>query len=115
MLKFGLLQDFRNERQWRRPYSELCQQILEQMVRAEELGYDNVGLNEHHFTEYGYNPSLLPTAAAIAARTTRVQIGMFVLLLPFQHSVWVAEDATCITASGVIRRRTTLRFSPTRN
>jgi alkanesulfonate monooxygenase SsuD/methylene tetrahydromethanopterin reductase-like flavin-dependent oxidoreductase (luciferase family) len=96
MLKFGLMQDFRNPRQWHRPYPELYQQILEQIVRAEELGYDNVWLTEHHFTEDGYNPSLLPTAAAIAARTAHIRIGTFVLLLPFQHPVRVAEDATCV-------------------
>jgi len=96
MLKFGLMQDFRNPRQWRRPSPELYHQILEQIVRAEELGYDNVWLTEHHFTEDGYNPSLLPTAAAIAATTTRLRIGTFVLLLPFQHPVRVAEDATCV-------------------
>jgi alkanesulfonate monooxygenase SsuD/methylene tetrahydromethanopterin reductase-like flavin-dependent oxidoreductase (luciferase family) len=96
MLKFGLMQDFRNPRQWRRPYAELYHQILEQIVRAEELGYDNVWLTEHHFTDDGYNPSLLPTAAAIAARTARIRVGTFVLLLPFQHPVRVAEDATCV-------------------
>jgi alkanesulfonate monooxygenase SsuD/methylene tetrahydromethanopterin reductase-like flavin-dependent oxidoreductase (luciferase family) len=95
-LKFGLMQDFRNPRQWRRPYPELYRAVLDQIVRAEELGYDNVWLTEHHFADDGYNPSLLPTAAAIATRTSRIRIGTFVLLLPFQHPVRVAEDASCI-------------------
>lgn len=93
-MKFGFMEDFRNPRQWRRPFPELYRAILDQIVRAEELGYDNVWLTEHHFTEDGYNPSLLPTAAAVAARTSRIRIGTFVLLLPFQHPVRVAEDAT---------------------
>jgi alkanesulfonate monooxygenase SsuD/methylene tetrahydromethanopterin reductase-like flavin-dependent oxidoreductase (luciferase family) len=95
-LKFGLMQDFRNPRPWRKPDPELYHAILDQVIRAEELGYDNVWLTEHHFAEDGYNPSLLPTAAAIATRTHRIRIGTFVLLLPFQHPVRVAEDATCI-------------------
>src|SRR5262245_51089982 len=88
--------DFRNPLPWRRPFPQLYNALLEQTVRAEELGYDNVWLTEHHFTADDYNPSLLPTAAAIAARTERIRIGTFVLLLPFQHPVRVAEDATCV-------------------
>lgn len=95
-MKFGFMQDFRNPLPWRRPYPELYRALLDQIVRAEELGYDNVWLTEHHFTKDGYNPSLLPTAAAIATRTSRIRIGTFVLLLPFQHPVRVAEDATCV-------------------
>jgi alkanesulfonate monooxygenase SsuD/methylene tetrahydromethanopterin reductase-like flavin-dependent oxidoreductase (luciferase family) len=95
-MKFGMMQDFRNPRQWRRPFPQLYHALLQQIVRAEELGYDNVWLTEHHFTDDGYNPSLLPTAAAIATRTQRIRIGTFVLLLPFQHPVRVAEDATCV-------------------
>ena len=92
-MQFGFMEDFRNPQPWRRPYPELYRALLDQIVRAEELGYDNVWLTEHHFTEDGYNPSLLPTAAAVAARTSRIRIGTFVLLLPFQHPVRVAEDA----------------------
>ncbi|HXG20293.1 MAG TPA: LLM class flavin-dependent oxidoreductase [Methylomirabilota bacterium] len=95
-MKFGFMEDFRNPKQWRRPFPALYKAIFDQIVRCEELGYDNIWLTEHHFTEDGYNPSLLPTAAAVAARTSRIRIGTFVLLLPFQHPVRVAEDATCV-------------------
>src|SRR5262245_6689831 len=96
IVKVGFMEDFRNPQPWRRPYPELYRALLDQIVRAEELGYVKVWLTEHHFTEDGYNPSLLPTAAAVAARTSRIRIGTFVLLLPFQHPVRVAEDATCV-------------------
>jgi alkanesulfonate monooxygenase SsuD/methylene tetrahydromethanopterin reductase-like flavin-dependent oxidoreductase (luciferase family) len=96
VMKFGIIHDFRNPRQWRRPYPELYREILDQIVRAEELGYDNVWLAEHHFADDGYNPSPLTTAAAIAARTSRIRIGTYVLLMPFRSPVRVAEDATCI-------------------
>ena len=95
-MKFGIIHDFRNPRQWRRPFPQFYQEILDQIVRAEELGYDNVWLAEHHFADDGYNPSPLTTAAAIAARTSRIRIGTYVLLMPFRHPVRVAEDATCV-------------------
>ena len=95
-MQFGVLQDFRNPLPWRRPYPELYQALLDQIVRAEELGYEHVWLSEHHFAADGYNPALLPTAAAIAARTSRIRIGTFILILPLHHPVRVAEDATCV-------------------
>jgi len=70
-MKFGIIHDFRNPRQWRRPWPALYGGILDRIVRAEELGYDNVWLAEHHFAEDGYNPAPLTTAAAIARQPRR--------------------------------------------
>jgi alkanesulfonate monooxygenase SsuD/methylene tetrahydromethanopterin reductase-like flavin-dependent oxidoreductase (luciferase family) len=95
-MKFGVMYDFRNPRAWAHPYPELYQSLIDQIVRIEQLGFENVWLTEHHFFEDGYNPALLPTAAAIAARTRRIRIGTFILLLPFNLPVRVAEDATCV-------------------
>tara|TARA_Y100001934_G_C11581033_1_gene418834 strand:- start:39 stop:485 length:447 start_codon:yes stop_codon:yes gene_type:complete len=68
--------------------------MLDQMIAAEELGFDHVWLTEHHFTEDAYNPSPLSMAAAIAAVTERIRIGTFVMLMPFIHPVRAAEDIT---------------------
>jgi alkanesulfonate monooxygenase SsuD/methylene tetrahydromethanopterin reductase-like flavin-dependent oxidoreductase (luciferase family) len=91
-MRFGFMEDFRNPVKWRRPFPQFYRQILDQIVRAEELGYDHVWLTEHHFTEDGYNPALMATAAAVAVRTSRIRIGTFILLLPYQHPVLVAEE-----------------------
>ncbi|MGD0075647.1 MAG: LLM class flavin-dependent oxidoreductase [Candidatus Binataceae bacterium] len=95
-MKFGLMYDFRNPEPWRRPFPELYRATLDQIVRVDDLGYDNVWLTEHHFVDDGYNPSVLTTAAAIAARTSRVRIGTFVLLMPFHDPVRVAEDCAAV-------------------
>jgi alkanesulfonate monooxygenase SsuD/methylene tetrahydromethanopterin reductase-like flavin-dependent oxidoreductase (luciferase family) len=95
-VKFGVMFDFRNPPQWHRSDPALYQEQLATVARLDELGYDHVWLTEHHFVEDGYNPSVLPLAAAIAARTSRIRIGTFVLLLPFHNPVRVAEDAIAV-------------------
>jgi probable F420-dependent oxidoreductase len=95
-LRFGLWYDFRNPPQWRQDPAQLYRGILDQVVRAEALGWDDVWLSEHHFIDDGYTPSMLPLAAAIAARTERVHIGTSVLLLPLHDPLRVAEDAATV-------------------
>jgi alkanesulfonate monooxygenase SsuD/methylene tetrahydromethanopterin reductase-like flavin-dependent oxidoreductase (luciferase family) len=95
-LDLGLMLSFRNPPFRRVPWDELYAGELELAVAAERLGYDHVWLTEHHFVEDGYAPSLLPIAAAIAARTERIRIGTFVLLLPLHDPVRVAEDAATV-------------------
>jgi alkanesulfonate monooxygenase SsuD/methylene tetrahydromethanopterin reductase-like flavin-dependent oxidoreductase (luciferase family) len=95
-MQFGLLYDFRNPPEWRMPNERLYAQTLEQIVFAEQLGFDAVWVSEHHFVEDGYCPSVLTMAAHIAARTARVRIGTSVLLLPFHDPLRVAEDAATV-------------------
>ncbi|MGH2586459.1 MAG: LLM class flavin-dependent oxidoreductase [Dehalococcoidia bacterium] len=95
-MRFGLLYDFRNPARWRIPNERLYAQTIEQMVYAEQLGFDSVWISEHHFLDDGYCPSLLAVAANVAARTSRVRIGTSVLLLPFHDPLRVAEDAATV-------------------
>jgi probable F420-dependent oxidoreductase len=95
-LRFGLWYSLRNPAPWPRPYPEIYAETLRQIAWAETIGYDDVWLTEHHFCEDGHAPSILPIAAAVAARTTRIRIGTAVLLLPLHHAVRVAEDAATI-------------------
>jgi alkanesulfonate monooxygenase SsuD/methylene tetrahydromethanopterin reductase-like flavin-dependent oxidoreductase (luciferase family) len=88
----GFLFPFRNPAFNRRSWADLYRQDLELCVYSEELGLDHVWLTEHHFIDDGYSPSLMPIATAIAAQTTTVRIGTFVLLLPLHQTVTLAED-----------------------
>jgi alkanesulfonate monooxygenase SsuD/methylene tetrahydromethanopterin reductase-like flavin-dependent oxidoreductase (luciferase family) len=92
----GLIFSFRNPDFHRVPWPELYRSELDLMVAAEDLTYDTVWLTEHHFVDDGYSPSLFPIAAAAAARTSRIRIGTYVLLLPLHNPVRVAEDAITV-------------------
>jgi len=70
----------------------LWQTALEQAAWADDLGFDVIGLGEHHGAEDGYNPSPLMLAAAMAARTRRIRLRPSVLLAPFYDPIKLAED-----------------------
>ena len=95
-MEFGLLYDFRNPKRWERPAARLYAELLEQISYAEQLGFDSFWITEHRFVEDGYTPSVLTIAAAITARTTRIRIGTWVLLLPLHNALRVAEDAATV-------------------
>jgi len=95
-LNVGLLFPFRNPPAWRKPFSDFYAEQLAQTQFAENLGYDEIWLTEHHFAEDGYSPAVLPIASAIAAITKRIRIGTYLVLLPLHNAVRVAEDAATI-------------------
>ena len=69
---------------------------LEEVVRAEELGFDSVWMEEHHSVTDHYWPSPLPVLAGFATRTTRMRLGTDILVAPFYHPVRLAEDAAML-------------------
>ncbi|MBW2271011.1 MAG: LLM class flavin-dependent oxidoreductase [Deltaproteobacteria bacterium] len=94
---FGLCFNFRNPKPFETPFPEFYEEMLKQIEAVEALGFDTVWLPEHHFSpEDGYNPSPLAMAAAIAARTERIKIGTWLVLLPLHHALRIAEDAAVI-------------------
>ena len=95
-MNVGLLFPFRNPPQWRAPWPEFYAEQFRQIQVAEQLGFDTAWLTEHHFSEDGYSPSLLPIASTIAGQTSSIRIGTFLILLPFHNAVRVAEDAATV-------------------
>ena len=71
--------------------------ILEQVDYAEELGFDTVVLGERHFRHGDLlYPSPFVMAAAFAARTTRIRIGLAARVLSLDHPLHIAEDAATL-------------------
>jgi len=71
----------------------LYRKWIEQVVLAEELGYECAWFTEHHFHVFG---GMLPSPplliAALAQHTSRIRLGTAVIILPFYNPVRIAED-----------------------
>ncbi len=70
---------------------------LEEMAYCEELGFDGVVFNEHHYSAYGTMPSPNLIAAALSQKTKTIKIGVLGNILPLRnHPVRVAEEYAMI-------------------
>ena len=66
---------------------------IDALVYAEELGFDAIGVNEHHQTAYGLMPAPNLIASALIQRTKRVQIAILGRALPLVNNpIYIAEE-----------------------
>jgi flavin-dependent trigonelline monooxygenase, oxygenase component len=73
-----------------KPVGQLYEEMLEQAVLAEELGYDGIWLAEQNLVSFLAAPDPLQLAAMIAQATKRIRIGVAVFVLPFHHPLRLA-------------------------
>jgi probable F420-dependent oxidoreductase len=71
-------------------------EALEEVTRAEELGFDSVWMEEHHSVTNHYWPSPLAVLAGFATRTSRMTLGTDIVVAPFHHPVRLAEDVAML-------------------
>ena len=76
--------------------ADAFEHIINEAVLAEELGFDAVFIPERHGRGETFTPSPLIVAAAIAARTSRIEIGTTVLMPTLYNPMHLAEQVAMI-------------------
>ena len=96
MAYFGIRFDLRDPGTSGVPLGDRYAAALEMAAWADRTGFVTLTLSEHHGSPDGYLPSPLPMAAAMAARTERIQIQIAAMVAPFHDPLRLAEDAAVV-------------------
>jgi alkanesulfonate monooxygenase SsuD/methylene tetrahydromethanopterin reductase-like flavin-dependent oxidoreductase (luciferase family) len=72
------------------------QDALDQVLWAEQLGYESVWLTEHHFTRHGIVSASLAVLAYLAGVTHSIRLATAVTVLPFHNPIQLAEAAATV-------------------
>ena len=74
--------------------ADMLDNLRQQTLLAEELGFEAMWLGEHHFGPYGVGdlPNAILLGADLAARTSKIRIGQMANIVPWWHPVRLAED-----------------------
>ena len=79
-----------------KPDDEVLTATVQAARAAEQAGFDDVWLAEHHFMSYGICPSAVTLAGYILGQTQRVAVGTAVSVLSAWHPVALAEQAALL-------------------
>ncbi|HUY20094.1 MAG TPA: LLM class flavin-dependent oxidoreductase [Candidatus Binataceae bacterium] len=80
-----------------KPIAAAYREIVEQGELADQLGFRSLWLAELHFTrDFSVMPAPQLVAAAIAARTRRLRLGIGVYILPVHHPLRLAEEGATL-------------------
>ncbi|NAS63097.1 putative FMN-dependent luciferase-like monooxygenase, partial [Pseudomonas syringae pv. actinidiae] len=79
------------------PAGQRYRLAAEQIIKAEQLGFDSAWVAQHHFhADEGGLPSPLVFLAQVAAQTRRIRLGTGVITLPMEQPLRVAEDTAVL-------------------
>ena len=76
-----------------RGHADALRSAVSAAVAAEDAGFDDVWVAEHHFMSYGLCPSATTMAGYLLGATRRITVGTAVSVLPTAHPVALAEQA----------------------
>jgi alkanesulfonate monooxygenase SsuD/methylene tetrahydromethanopterin reductase-like flavin-dependent oxidoreductase (luciferase family) len=71
-------------------------EYISYVLLAEELGFSNVFMVEHHFTGGGQVSSSIGLLTYLAARTSRIRLGTAVVVLPWHNPALLAESVATL-------------------
>ena len=91
-MKFGLFYQIQVPKPWDEDSeAKRIWEALDQIAYAEEMGYDSVWFSEHHFRPvWSHNSAPDLTLAAVSQRTSRIRLGVGVVLAPIHHPLHTA-------------------------
>jgi alkanesulfonate monooxygenase SsuD/methylene tetrahydromethanopterin reductase-like flavin-dependent oxidoreductase (luciferase family) len=97
-VKFGVFYELQLPRPWTEDSEyNLIQNALEQIERADKLGYDYAWEVEHHFLEeYSHSSAPEVFLAAASQRTKNIRLGHGIVQLPTNHPARVAERVSTL-------------------
>ena len=91
-MRFGMFFELQMPKPWSaNAESDTFWQAIEQVTLAEEMGFEQVWLVEHHFlSEFAHSSAPEITLAIMAERTSKMRLGFGVVLTPVHHPLHVA-------------------------
>ena len=89
---YGLASGFAHQRGDGYSDQQFVREEVENLVLAEELGFDSVWMTEHHFSDYSMSNDPLQLLTYIAGRTKRIKLGTQVIIVPWHDPVRLAES-----------------------
>jgi alkanesulfonate monooxygenase SsuD/methylene tetrahydromethanopterin reductase-like flavin-dependent oxidoreductase (luciferase family) len=87
----GLASGFAHQGGRSGPDADFIREEVENLVMAEELGFDSVWITEHHFSEYSMSNDPLQLLTYIAGKTSRVRLGTQCIIVPWHNPARLAE------------------------
>jgi alkanesulfonate monooxygenase SsuD/methylene tetrahydromethanopterin reductase-like flavin-dependent oxidoreductase (luciferase family) len=78
------------------PSDVVYQRGVEITQAAEDLGFRNMWLAEHHFSTYGLLSRPLTYALHLANKTRHIRVGTAVIVVPLHHPLTIAEEIATV-------------------
>ena len=79
------------------PHHAIHQRVTNEIIEAEELGFDSIWIAEHHFSNrYGILPDPFSYLSYLAAKTTRIKLGAAVMVVPLHQPMRIVENAAFV-------------------